>query len=302
MVKNLHFLFSIISIFTLENLAAQPIANAILTQNAIETGDTFNLRILVEGTPVAPETVDFSSWKTILPAENILHQSNWSFSGKKWAKDFTLISFDSATLKLPPLAVHLHLNDSVKTNPLELRVFPTPASTEISEMADLRDIRREPKNWMDYWIWIAAALVLAVLAFRFLRKKPVQKLQIAPAKPAEAQFSLLEITFQKLANLEKKGFLLNGKTGQAEEFCTELSMILREFLEKKYHIQALESTTKEILIFLKNTNFPENQTATLRELLQQTDFSKFSKMPPPPDFAEKSLRNTRNLVQKAAES
>ena len=83
-------------------------------------------------------------------------------------------------------------------------------------------------------------------------------------------------------------------------FSTEASQIMRTFLEEKYQIRALESTTKEILSFLKNTQFPENQSVALREWLQQTDFSKFSKIPPPLGFRGKTIENARFLIQKTA--
>lgn len=276
----------------LKNTVAQTSATAIFSKKTVETGDTFNLRILISGSPAVPEKVDFATWKTFLPNENILKESTWAHTGNNWAKDFTLISFDSADLKLPPLTIRLRLNDSVKTNPLELRVFPTPASGDLSEMADIRDLHRAPASWLDQWKWILAGLVLAVSALLFFRKKPKNQ-PAAPPPSFEKPVSLHDLTMQKLEFLEKKGLWQKGET---DAFCTELSFILREFLEKKYNIKALESTTKEILLFLKNTNFPENQAAVLRELLQQTDFSKFSELAPPPDFAEKALLKTRKLV------
>lgn len=292
---------SIFCVFMLENTAAQTTATAIFSKKTVETGDTFNLRILVAGSPIMPQTVDLSRWKTFLPTENILHQSAWTASGKNWAKDFTLILFDSADLKLPPLTVRLRSTDSVKTNPLELRIFPAPASGDLSDMDDIRDIRRAPANWQDHWKWILTGLVLAIFGVFFYRKKP--KMQPgAPSQVVEKQVSLLDLTMQKLDGLERRT-AKKPKTSPtfSDEFCTELSLIVRQFLEKKYGIKALESTTKEILAFLKTTHFPENQAAALRELLQQTDFSKFSEMPAPPGFVEKSLRNARNLVSQTAQ-
>ncbi len=184
-----------ICLFLFGKAAAQPVANAVFSKKTVETGDTFNLRIVVAGPAAVPGTVDFSAWKDFLPPENILRQSNWNRSGKNWAKDFTLISFDSADLKLPPLVIALRANDSVRTNRLELRVFPTPASDEIADMADIRDIQRAPVNWLDHWKWILAGLAAAALTGLFFRKKPAQ--QPAPPPPfVEEPVSLLDSTLQ----------------------------------------------------------------------------------------------------------
>ena len=269
--------------------AAQPGANVVLEKNRVETGDTFTIRVLVTGTNAEPGKVDFSAWKEMLPAENILAQSAWSRSGARWMCQFTLVAFDSATLELPPLTVRLRRGDPVPTNPLQLTVWP--ATADVSDAEPIRDILREPTLWTDYWPWAAGALTLLLLAKWLTRKKPqpVAAIQTPPPPTTPAH----ELALQKLAVLEQQK---PWREGRVEPFYAELSIIVREYLERRFGIPALESTTREILPQLKSANFPENLTGSLHEILHESDMAKYAENPPPDHFHEKALNNARQLV------
>ena len=275
--------------------AAQVTANAAFDPVRVETGDTFTLRVLVSGLRSAPNQVDFSAWNPQLPEKNVLNKSGWSKSGAKWVQRFTLIAFDSATLQLPPLTVHLHLGDTVQTNALQLEVTPTPSPAETRDMDAIRDIRREPTVWMDYWPWAAGGLVLFLALIRYIRRrskrpKPPVVVQAPPPPPGPTP---RESALQKLASLEQEK---PWEKGQLLAYYAELSIIVREYLEKQYGILALESTTREIAHLLKNTNFPSTLNAPLQYLLQQADLIKYADIAPPNSYHEKALESARQVV------
>jgi len=276
-------------------VSAQVKASASFDPARVEAGDTFSLRVLVTGVRVAPKRVSFAAWQKQLPAENILSKSDWTRSGEQWVQRFTLIAFDSVVWQLAPLTVQLHLNDTVQTNELDLTVVSTQAGTELSEMDTIRDIRREPTRWTDYWPWAAGALVLLLLLFRFARRrskrsKPVAVVTAPPLVKLPAQ----EIALQKLAELEQHNL---WQQGQLVEYYAQISIIVREYLEHQYHILALESTTREIANLLKDTKFPDHLKATLDYLLHQADMVKYAEMPPPPQFHVQALENARKVVK-----
>lgn len=278
--------------------AAQVTANATFDPARVETGDTFSLRVLVSGLRSAPKHVDFSAWKPQLPEKNILNKSAWSPSGAKWVQRFTLIAFDSATLELPPLTVHLHLGDTVQTNALQLDIVPTPAPAETRDMDAIRDIRREPTLWMDYWPWaagLAAALVLLIWYTGRRRKRPKTVVAAAPPAPPPGP-TPRELALQKLAALEQQK---PWQKGQLLPYYAELSMIVREYLEHRYGILALESTTREIAVLLKNTDFPDDQKAPLHYLLQQADLIKYADIAPPNNYHEKALESARQVIHQS---
>lgn len=273
---------------------AQVKAFASFKPERVETGDTFALIVIVSGVNSTPKDVDFVSWSDVFPASNILRRDPWKRSGAQWMRQYTLIAFDSANLALPPLTVLLPVGKPLTTNELTLNVFPTRGS-ELSEMAPMRDIYREPVSWLDYWPWAAGVLVVLLLLIWYLRKinrKPVAPV-VVQAAPQPPPVSATDIALQKLDNLHQQAL---WKKGQVKEHHAALSLIVREYLETQYGIAALESTTSETLQMLSTTGFSKNQAPLLQEILQKTDLVKYAQSQPPDTFHESVLEKARTLI------
>lgn len=275
-------------------LSAQPKAIASLQPERIETGDTTGLLILISGLNTSPKEVDFSAWTPIFSASNIIGKSEWRRSGTQWMRRYTLIAFDSATLELPPLKVRVATGNPLETNGLTLTVFPTRAGREITDMAKIRDIRREPETWLDYWPWMLGGLAALLFLFWWLRRnrqKPAPK--VVQSIPTPLVVSPTEMALQKLSALQQKQL---WKQNQTKEHYAELSLILREYLETRYQIAALESTTDEIQKMLDLTDFPAEYRPDLKALLQKTDLVKYAQAQVETAIHEEVLTKARVLV------
>jgi hypothetical protein len=275
-------------------LGAQPKAFASLQPDRIETGDTAGLIILVSGLNSEPKDLDFSAWSSVLPSSNIIGRSAWRRSGVQWTRRYTLIAFDSATLDLPPLAVRVSTGNPLETNALTLTVYPTRGGKEISDMAKIREIKREPESWLDYWPWMAGLALVLVLLVLWLRKnqrKPVPV--VIQSQPVVPSISPTELALQQLSQLQQKQL---WKHGQTKEHYAELSLIVREYLEKRYSIPALESTTYEIQKLLTQTDFPVAARVNLEALLEKTDQVKYAQSQPPESIHEAVLAKARELI------
>jgi hypothetical protein len=275
-------------------LHAQGKAFASIKPERVETGDTFSLFVIVSDIKTQPKSVDFVSWSDVFPATNILSRADWRRSGAQWVQQFTLISFDSASLDLPPLTVLMPVGKPLITNALTLTVFPTRGA-ELSEMAPIRDIYREPISWMDYWPWGAATLAVIGL-FVWMqrraarRKKPVVAAVLIPQAPP---ISASEIALKQLAELQQRQL---WKKDQVKEHYAALSLIVREYLETNYNIAALESTTAEILPLLSSTTFSSNLIPLLRDILHKTDMVKYAQSKPPEATHNAILEKARELI------
>lgn len=290
-------LFAIVLTFEAGLARAQVAAVATFEPSRVETGDTFVLRVIVSGSNVAPREVRFAPWAGTIPMANVLSKSTWQRSGDKWRQDFTLIAFDSAEYELPPLYVRTHLGDSIPTNPLQLSVRPTPASDDLADMAPARDIRREPVEWLDYWPWILAIAFIpaGLIWWRLRRKKPVQIAPVLPTPVQEAPLSAYAKALQQLEALEQAQ---GWKHKELKEYFADLSLVLREYLEHRYRIPAMESTTREIVGQLRHTDYPESLKGPLRELLDQADGVKYAQSHPAAEVPLQALRKARFIVEK----
>ena len=276
-------------------LLAQPKAVATITPTRVVAGDSFALRILVSGTNVAPKAVSLAPWYGHCPPANILSQTGWQKSGAQWRQDFTLIAFDSATWDLPPLYIRTHLGDSVPTNALRLEVVPPFAEQlGVGDMSPARDIRREAAHWSDDWPWALAILALCAAVFWAWRKKRarVKPAPIAEAVPPPVPFSV--ITLQRLEAMEREQI---WKHGSLPDFFTDLSLVVRTYLEHRFAIPATESTTYEIMGMLPKQAFPDSLKGALKEVLSQADRVKYARSEPAKEAPLQSIRKAKFLVE-----
>lgn len=250
-----------------------PVAAGVFDRNDIETGDTFVLRILVSGTEARPDRADFSPWSRWIPAENVLRSGQWTRSGAQWINNYTLIVFDSFHTTLPPLPVRLLSGDSAMTNPVQLAVRATSAPDNPADMDPIRGLQEETIKWTD---WMLLGLVVAVVAggvtlWRRRRMLPRQ----APPAPANVT-PPVRLSPEEVA-LKKLQALAHPKAIEAvKPFYAELSLIMNEYIEHRYHIPAMESTTRETERLLNGTDFPPLLWNKLKQLLQQSDRVKYA--------------------------
>ncbi len=295
--KYMKCLISIFCILTsLSSLSAQTSAIAQLDSNIAETGNPFIIHLLTPSPDGKPLQVDFSAWDTILPKENILAQSAAVSQGAQYQIDLTCITFDADTLTLPPLTIHLAGGKTALTNTLELIVIATPAPTDLNDMADLKDIRPEPILWTDYLPWILGVLGVVLVIFLVNRWWKRRKRQGSRSREVTMPAHLL--AQRKLEALNKKHL---WQAGQVKLYYAELTFIVREYLQKRYHIPALESTTEETLAYLQKNDFPVELRQPLAETLVQADLVKFAKSTPPESFHDEALRQAQLLVQATRE-
>lgn len=275
-------------------LNAQTDAVAAFDSGYVETGNPFVLHLAVPEQFGAPAAVDFSSWDTLLPAQNILNQSGWQNRNGQWINDLTFITFDSAELFLPPLALVFPGGDTLRTNALELRVLPTPSPDDAVLLREIKDISRTPLNWRDYMqpvgIILAGLLIFALIAWWLMsrRKKSGLRGERTLRQPAH------ELALRQLAELELRQHWQNGRI---KAYYSELTHIAREYLERRYDIPALESPSEEIMRLLMRTDMPAPLLPPLAELLRWADLAKFAQGTPPEHFHARALEEVQQMIQ-----
>lgn len=262
--------------------------------NHVETGNPFRFYVKLADNQGKPDSLDFGSWQEFLPTQNVVEQSEWEHEGAFYQKNFTALFFDADTIEFPPLALRLRNGQSIaSSNTLKLIVYPTLSSDDLNDMAPIKDIHREEHRWTDYWPWMAGiAGILALIGafYWYAHQKSKTKLQ---SRTIETPPHLLAL--KKLEALAKKQLISKG---MVKEHYSELTYLLREYLEKRFSIPVLESTTDETLSQLQRTDFPEEWKNPIKTLLEQADLAKFAKIIPDASFYETSLNTTREIIQR----
>ena len=151
-------------------------------------------------------------------------------------------------------------------------------------------------HWLDFlWFYI---LIVAMIAGYFVFKKIKRKgdlevEEIVIERPPH------EIAFEELDDLQSKKL---WQQGEIKAYHSELTHILREYLERKFRIAALESTSDEIIADLRQMGFESDLQNNTRELLQLSDMVKFAKAQPKVEIHAELMDHVRNFVLKTKDT
>lgn len=211
-------------------------------------------------------------------------------------QEFTLTSFDSGDYYLPELPVTYLQNGTtktVRTNPIPVRVRTIPVSADHTELQPIKPIIEEPLNLRDvlpYILGILALLLLTLLISWLVRRKREPKKEVPPPPPRPAH----EVALEQLEQLENSRLLDQERY---KDFQSQLTAILRVYLEERFGIRARESTTGEIITQMEGVAAQKDWRHELRTMLETADLVKFAKAKPPRSFHEEALQMVRSFVE-----
>jgi hypothetical protein len=167
----------------------------------------------------------------------------------------------------------------------------TGTETNSTEIADIKPVEKLPPKFPR---WPLVLLLVALIAFliglifsRVWKKKPLEK----PAPPPPPAHIL---ALRALEALKNKHWL---EQDECDPFYTELSMILREYLDGRFGLNAPDSTTEEIVRQMYRSNIlPVRQQNLLKEFLRQADMVKFAKDHPDKNAMQGAFDTTKSFV------
>lgn len=164
------------------------------------------------------------------------------------------------------------------------------------DISPLKPIIKEPAMLVDYLMYlvilgILALLLLAWLLVKYLRKREEEKEAAKPVVKTPAHVTAIS----RLDKLDSDQVWQNGAI---KEYQSRLTFIIREYLENRYKIPALETTTDEITDALKAVDFDEMDEVELKNILQVADMVKFAKMTPAEELHQQFLDKAYKFVNK----
>jgi hypothetical protein len=135
-------------------------------------------------------------------------------------------------------------------------------------------------------IFIHVLLILLALYFYFKKKKNKQTIEKTP-------LDFHAETIEKLKKIEQQKLWQNDQT---KAYYFAISEILRNYLEGRYRINAMESTTDEIYSNMIALHENKAMSLKLKEVLQQCDLAKFAKFKPLADENTKFMKYAQDFV------
>ncbi|MGB1315342.1 MAG: hypothetical protein ACPG4Y_04935 [Chitinophagales bacterium] len=135
---------------------------------------------------------------------------------------------------------------------------------------------------------VALAILLGIFFYFYFRKKSKEDKTVIKT-PLDFHVEALS----KLKAIEQQKLWQNN---QIKEYYLEISETLRTYLEGRYDVNAMESTTDEIIEDLAETDVQKALNTKLKEVLQQCDLAKFAKFKPNPEENTRLMRSAQNFV------
>jgi hypothetical protein len=184
----------------------------------------------------------------------------------------------------------------VRSN-LEPAEAPTDSAAANAELAADKPPLDAPRDWAPVWIALGALLLGTVAGFflwRRLRRRKARPV-LAPPPPMEKRKlrPAWEIALEELDRIAKAGYV---ERGELKVHYVEVSDTLRRYLEDRYGIPALESTTEELRPRLGEISLDALVASRVLAILREADLVKFAKARPEAEAARTLEGRVREIV------
>jgi len=274
--------------------SAQVTSSVDSTQIKIGEQITYKIQVEVDTTAL----VVFPEGQTFMPLEMIesykidTTKQNATYN---LVKKYGLTQFDSGAYTIPKQKIIIG-DKTFFTDSIKVEVNTIAVDTTKQGLYDIKPFIEVEKSSSNWWLpLLYVLLTLAVVGFILYwfvwRKKPLtQEEKIALLPPYDRAKLALK-------TLDESTYLQNE---ELKEYYSELTFIIRRYLDEKVYDRALESTTDELvtrLNILKDGNqidISKEDIKNIESILKRADLVKFAKSAPDIELA-KLDRNTIDL-------
>lgn len=288
-------------LFLSSSIVAQVTATVDTTNIAIGEQIKFEIAVETDST----NRVVFPEGQTFMPLEMVESLGIDSIRQEekiKLLKTYLLTQFDSGSYTIPRQKIIIK-EEPFYTDSLRVKVSGVEVDTTKQGLYDIKPLIQTEQARSGFWgLLLIILLILSVGAFLVYwfiwRKKPLtEEEEIALLPPYEqAKYALTK--------LEESKFLIRS---EIKEFYSELTLILRKYLDEKVYDRAMESTTQQLierLELLKEGNqipLEKDTIKNIESILKRADLVKFAKSEPDTALAEMDRHTISKEIDKVKE-
>ena len=281
-----------------------PTVKSAVDTTSIKIGEQIKFKVTVEtdtlSRVVFPDGQTFSPLETVeaLKTDSVKKNDRLTLQ-----KTYALTQFDSGTYTLPSQMIEIN-GKHFFTDSLLINVANVAVDTTAQKMYDIKPIINVEKSrsipWgLIFWI-LGILLVLGALLYWFVfRKKPLSEEEKVALLPP------FDRAILGLKQLEKSKYLIQD---DYKSYYSELTDIVRSYLEEEVQVSALESTTDQLidkLEMMKDAGKLKLEHETIQQfkkVLQTSDLVKFAKSKPETSVAEADRKSVEQIVIKTKEA
>ncbi|MDO5969346.1 hypothetical protein Q4Q35_05970 [Flavivirga aquimarina] len=275
----LFFLFSLVSF-------AQ--VTSAIDSTSIKIGEQITYHIQVETDTTS--LVVFPEGQTFTPLEMIeSYEVDTLKNNDKYnlIKKYGLTQFDSGAYTIPRQKIIIgdktFFTDSLKVEVRDIVIDTTKQG--LYDIKPIIEVKKPSSNWWKYLLLTLLIIgIIAFLLFWFIwRKKPLSEAEQIALLPPYDRAKLA------LKKLDESHYLEHS---ELKEYYSELTGIIRKYLDEKVYDHSLESTTDELvkrLRLLKEGNqidLSKETIENIENILKRADLVKFAKSAPDIALAE----------------
>jgi hypothetical protein len=225
--------------------------------------------------------------------------------GRRWRQVYTLDVFVSGTYTIPALTANFTdrrngddaiVESSVSSEPFEIEVTSLlEGEFDPTAFRDVKGPLSLPMSRTWTWVWwsvggiVSVAVIVVVIVWLVRRgRRPMIEPVIPPHEWAFDQLQML--IDDKLIEQER-----------VHEFYFRLSMIVRRYIELRFHLMAPERTTEEFLREMQRSDaLPAAHREALTQFLLACDMVKYALYLPKADEIENVFDTARDFVTQTA--
>ncbi|MFL1010713.1 hypothetical protein [Flavisericum labens] len=273
--------------FIILSLFSNAQVKSTIDSTSIKIGEqiTYHIQVETDSTKlvVFPEGQTFSPMEMIESYDVDTLKNNYKFN---LIKKYGLTQFDSGKYTIPRQKIIVgdktFFTDSLQ---VEVRNIVIDTTKGLYDIKPIIGVEKEGSNWWKYLLLTFLIIgAVAFLLFWFIwRKKPLtEEEQIALLPPYDRAKLALK-------NLDESPYL---QEENLKDYYSELTFIIRKYLDEKVYDHALESTTDELINRLtllregSQVDLSKEDIKKLESILKRADLVKFAKSAPDIELAK----------------
>ncbi len=257
--------------------------------SSVEIGDSVNLILEVsvpDGETVTPDDSFDASDLEITGKKRPVYSSRNGVSTSVY--QFEAIVWSVGKKSIGPVKVSLPSGAVIESNVVSLEVKSVLGENdaEINDIKKNADVALPPLFWILLLAGIALLAALVILVVRLVRNrggKGAVDVVLTPEEEAE----------NALKRLSEGGLF---EKGMVKEYYSALAEILKKYIDVRYDLSALDSTTAELYRLLRDDSGLKEHSLALKELLSKCDMVKFACFLP--DTSKEDLEAAKDIYGK----